>query len=159
MARRFNFRYETLLKIRRQREDQHKRLVGERLRQITESRHRLQSLHGQIQDEEDAIRSGQGTGTIDLQQVIRHRHWLGHLHKSVLDTEASIRTLEARLAQERAALAEAMKQRKILEKLKERRLERHMQEQDREESRAADDLTTVRFVYRESVALDEQDER
>lgn len=147
MARRFVFRYETLLKIRRQHEDRHKRIVAERLGQIAAARDRLSALQGQIADEEAAIRAGQDAGTIDMQQLIRHRHWLGHLHKSALETQASIRALEARLAQERAALAEAVKQRKILDKLKERRLERHLQEQDRQETRADDDLTAVRFVH------------
>lgn len=147
MARRFVFRYETLLKIRRQREDHHKRIVAERVRQITQVRDRLASLRGQIGDEEHAIRAGQEPGMVDMQQIIRHRHWLGHLHRSVLESESALRALEGRLAQERAVLAEAVKQRRILEKLKERRLDRHRQDEMRNETAAADDLTTVRFVH------------
>jgi len=49
--------------------------------------------------------------------------------------------------QERAALAEAAKQRRILEKLKEHQLERYRIEQNRQETREADDLTGVRFVF------------
>jgi flagellar FliJ protein len=147
VARRFVFRFETLLKIRRQREDHHKRIVAERVRQIVAARERLDALRQQITDEETAIRTGQQPGTLDMQQIVRHRHWLGHLHRSVLDTQAELRGLEARLAQERAALAEAVKQRRILDKLKERRLERHLQEELRRETTAADDLTSVRYVY------------
>ena len=147
MAKRFVFRYETLLKIRLQREDQHKRIVAERVRQIVAARDRLASLHQQISDEQSAIRTGQAPGTVDIQQIVRHRHWLGHLHRNVLDTVGSIRGLEGRLAQERATLAEAVKQRKILDKLKERRLERHLRDEQRQETIAADDLTTVRYVY------------
>lgn len=147
MAKRFVFRYETLLKIRRQREDQHKRIVAERVRQIVEARARLDALHQQITDEQDELRIGQGVGTVDIQQLVRHRHWIGHLHRHVLDTEGSIRVLEGRLAQERAALAEAVKQRKILDKLRERRLERHRLDEQRQETLADDDLTTVRYVY------------
>lgn len=151
MAKRFIFRYETLLKIRRQREDQHKRIVAERVRQIVAARERLSALKGQITGEEAAIRAGQEPGTVDMQQIMRHRHWLGHLHRNVLETEGAIRLLEGRLAQERAALAEVVKQRKILDKLKERRLERHLQEEQRRETNAADDLTTVRYVYGQEV--------
>jgi flagellar protein FliJ len=156
VAKRFVFRYETLLKIRRQREDQHKRIVAERVRQIVAARDRLASLHHQITDEQNAIRTGQAPGTLDIQQIVRHRHWLGHLHRNILDTEGSIRVLEGRLAQERATLAEAVKQRKILEKLRERRLERHVLDEQRQETIAADDLTTVRYVYgqTEAVALE-----
>jgi flagellar FliJ protein len=147
VAKRFVFRFETLLKIRRQREDQHKRIVAERVRQIMAARDRLTSLHQQISVEEAAIRDGQAPGTLDMQQIVRHRHWLGHLHRCMLDTEGSIRVLEGRLAQERAALAEAVKQRKILDKLKDQRLERHLHEEQRQETNAADDLTTVRYVF------------
>ncbi len=155
MAKRFTFRFETLLKIRRQREDHHKRIVAERIRQIVAAQARLSSLHEQIAGEETAIRDRQAPGTLDMQQIVRHRHWLGHLHRCVLDTEGSIRVLEGRLAQERAALAEAVKQRKILDKLKDRQLERHLQEEQRRETNAADDLTTVRYVFegREAMQL------
>ena len=48
MAKRFKFRFDTMLKIRRQREDEQKRVVAERLRQIAQtSDHRL-TLQRQI---------------------------------------------------------------------------------------------------------------
>jgi len=147
MAKRFVFRFETMLKIRRQREDEHKRIVANRLRQIRQEREQMVSLDRQIHEELAAIRLSQSPGTIDMQQVIRHRHWLGRLHKGVLDTQARLRFLEARLAQERVALAEAAKKRSVLDKLKERQWERFRLEQDRIETRAADDLTTVRYVF------------
>jgi len=147
MAKRFRFRFDTMLKIRQQREDQHKRIVADRLRQIARGRGQIEAIEGQIRDELDAIRVGQGAGTIDIQQVMRHRHWLGHLHKASLEAEARLRTLEARLSQERAQLAEAVKQRRILEKLKERQHERHRAEEERRETRESDDMTTIRYVF------------
>lgn len=159
MAKRFIFRYETLLKVRRQREDHHKRIVAERVRQIVAARERLSALREQIAEEEAAIRAGQKPGTVDMQQIVRHRHWLGHLHRNVLETEAAIRALEERLARERAVLAEAVKQRKILDKLRERRLERHLQEEQRRDMNATDDLTTVRYVYGREVGTEKCDVR
>lgn len=147
MAKRFTFRLETMLKIRRQREDRHKRIVAERLRQIVAVREQLISLDRQIMAETHAIRKGQKPGTIDLQQAIRHRNWLTHLHKAILDGQARLRFLEARLAQERAALAEAAKQRRILEKLKERQYLRYRQEEERTETKVADDQTTIRYIF------------
>lgn len=147
MARRFIFRFETLLRIRRQREDEHKRIVAARVREIQKTREQMAALDRQIQDELHAIRSGQQPGQIDMQQVVRHRHWLGRLHKAVLDGQARLRFLEARLVQERAALAEAAKQCRILEKLRERQELRHLQEQERLETRVTDDLATIRYVF------------
>jgi flagellar FliJ protein len=147
MARRFTFRFDTLLKIRRQREDEHKRIVGGRLREIAQTQLRIDAIQRQIDEEMNAIRAGQDRGTIDIQQLMRHRHWLGHLHKSGLEAEARLGYLEARLAQERAALAEAVKQRRILEKLRERQADRHQREADRQERLESDELATVRYVF------------
>jgi flagellar export protein FliJ len=125
------------------------------LRQIEKVRERMAALDRQIHDEVNAIRAGQEQGAIDIQQVMRHRHWLGHLHKGVLEAEARERFLEARLAQERAVLAEAGKRRRILEKLKERQWARHMAEEERRETRENDDLSTARYLFgrREGKAL------
>lgn len=147
MAKRFCFRFETLLRIRRQREDEHKRIVAARVGQIRQVKERMNSLDQQIHDELQAIRESQSPGRIDMHQVVRHRHWLGCLHKAVLEGQAQLRGLEAQLAQERVALAEAAKQRRILDKLKERQSRRFQEELDRQETRAADDMAGLRFVY------------
>lgn len=147
MAKRFRFRFETMLKIRRQREDQHKRIVAERIRQIRQVERERVSLERRIAENMEAIRQSQAGGTIDLQQAIRHRNFLTHLHRAALEAESQRRGLEARLAQERQALAEAAKQCRVLDKLKEHQWDRHRREQERIEQNAADDLNTVRFVY------------
>lgn len=147
MARRFRFRFATMLKIRRQREDEQKRIVAERLRQIGQTRDHRDVLLRQIREEADAIRQSQACGSIDIQQVMRHRHWLGHLHRGVLEAESRLRFLEARLAQERAVLAEAVKQRKILEKLRDRQWQRHARAEGVREMKEGDELATVRYVF------------
>jgi flagellar protein FliJ len=147
MAKRFKFRFGTMLKIRKQREDEQKRVVAARLRQIAQVRDQRQALQHQIQAEIDAIRTSQARGAIDIQQVMRHRHWLGHLHKGVLEADARTRFLEARLAQERVVLAEAVKQRRILEKLRERQWVRYQTEESRRETRENDEMSTVRYVF------------
>jgi len=147
MAKRFTFRFETLLRVRRQREDEWKRVVAARLREIRSVREQMAALQKQIQDELQAIRTSQSPGTLDMQQVVRHRYWLGRLHKGVLDAQGRLHYLEAQLAQERACLAEAAKQRRILGKLKERLRERHLAEQNRIDTQQADDMASIRFVF------------
>lgn len=147
MAKRFAFRFETLLKIRRQREDHHKRVVADRLRQISLAQGQIGRLDQQIAEEMVAIRAGRGPGMLDIQQAIRHRHWLGHLHKCVLEEQSKLRVLEGRLAQERAVLAEAVKQRRILEKLKERQHQRHVAAEEKRETQQLDEMATMRYVY------------
>lgn len=147
MARQFQFRFETMLKLRRQREDEQKRVVADRLRQISQVRAQLDSLQRQIEQETQAVRHAASGGTIDLQQMVRHRHWIGHLHKGTLEAQARLRFLEARLAQERTQLAEAAKQRRVLEKLREHQYERYTDELNRRETRELDELATIRFAF------------
>lgn len=147
MAKRFIFRFETMLKLRRQQEDHHKRIVGARMTQIAEVRDQIARLEQQARDETDDIRQRTAQGTIDLTQLVRHRHWLGQLNRNTLDAQTRLRTLEARLAQERVQLAEAVKRRRILEKLRERQAEQHQKEADRRETRELDEIGTMRFGW------------
>ncbi|NLX13314.1 MAG: flagellar export protein FliJ [Phycisphaerales bacterium] len=147
MAKRFVFRLETLLKIRQQREEWQQRIVAGRLRQIQETRRRIADLEQRMHAGQEAVRDSQRRGRIDLQQAMHYRHWIGHLHKNVLETQSHLGYLEAELVRERAALSEAAKQRKILDKLKERQWQRHLRGEDRREVNEADELATVRFVF------------
>ena len=147
MAKRFIFRFETMLKVRQQRENEHKRVVADRIRQITQVREQIAAIEQQIEEQTNALRRGTSGGTIDLQQTVRHRHWLGHLHKGTLELQATLRFLEARLAHERAQLAESAKQRRVLEKLKEHQSGRYLAQEQRRETRELDELSTMRFVY------------
>jgi flagellar protein FliJ len=148
LARRFRYRFETLLKIRAQREEHHQRVVAERLRQITGVRAQLAALGRQIEEEVDTIRSAQAPGRLDLQGAMRHRHWLSHLNRAELETQGRLGFLEARLAQERAVLAEAMKQRRILEKLKERQAERHRLAEELRGRKEADEMAIARYAFK-----------
>jgi len=147
MAKRFVFRLETLLRIRQQREERHQRIVAGRLRQIQQAQRQITDLERQMRAGQEAIRAGQRPGRIDLQQALHYRHWIGHLHKNVLETQGHLGYLEAELVRERVALAEAARQRKILDKLKERQWQRYRRGEDRREVNEADEMATVRFVF------------
>lgn len=147
MAKRFVFRLETLLKIRRQREDRQKRVVAERLRQISRIQGEIASFERQIGRQIDAMRVDASGSSLDVQNLVRNRHWLSHLQRGRLEADGHLRLLEARLAQERAVLANAAKEKKILEKLKEHQQTRYAKELDYREQAASDELSTVRFVF------------
>ena len=136
-----------MLKLRRQREDQQKRVVADRLAQIVTVEQELAQLADLTQQGIEAVRSMQQDSRLDIEQTMVQRRWVTHLQQSAINARARMRELEIRLAQERTVLAEASKQRRIIEKLKERQMERHHQEELRAETRMADDLTTTRYVF------------
>ncbi len=140
MAKQFEFRLETVLKLRKQDEDAAKRVVAERLREIRGVEAEITGLRGQIAQQLDAFRETNAAGQLDMTQISRHRFWLTHLDRGVLLGQHRLAELHGELAKERAALAEARKRVRILEKLKERQYERYRKELDRAEAIENDEI-------------------
>lgn len=156
MAGRFAFRFETLLRLRKQREDERKRVVAARLRQIGDLMERRNNLLTAIDGQTDSLRSALRGGTVDVDQVRWGRHWLTHLRRGVLDTDAELSGQRAMLAQERATLVEARKDTEVLARLRERRLEAWNVEAARREQIESDEMNTLRFAH---ASLTESEDR
>lgn len=147
MATRFTFRFETLLKLRKQREGQCQRVVAARLRQIVTLQARRAKLEEQIARQADDFRRSLGAGSLDVEEVRLSRHWLLKLRERVLQAEAELAGQHAVLAQERAALAEARKTSKILETLRERQHSTFAAQLQRREQQELDELNMTRFAH------------
>jgi flagellar protein FliJ len=147
MGKRYTFRLEPLLKLRRQREDEKKRAVAARLVQIGALEQRRQALLGEIRDQAQLMRTWLSGGSLELNDVRLGRHWLLRLQRGVLETEALMSTQRALLAQERAELTEARKNTKVLERLKERRRAAYLAMLNRREQADLDDLNVTRFAH------------
>jgi len=147
MAKAFRFRLEPVLKLRRHREDECKRTVALTLRGIADLRAEKAMIHEQIHAQVDRIRSGAQVGAVSPVDLSRHRYWLTHLQRAVLDIDGRVRTLEARLAQERAELAESARQRKVLTTLAERQRERFTKALARVERKEADEVATTMYLF------------
>ncbi len=145
MAAPFRFRLRTILKLRKQKENEHKRIVAVRVRELNGIRQRADRIQQQIRQETDAVRAERSTGVLSIQDIGRHRHWLTHLQRSLLDTYNQARSTEAILAQERSELASASREAKAVEKLKERQKKRHDEELRRKEDRELDEIAVIRF--------------
>lgn len=153
MAKRFKFRLETVLKIRRQREDEAKRAVAERLRQITSVHDEIESLQRQIGREIGAFRQSHAIGRIDTDKIVNHRHWLIHLDQGVLLARSRLGELETELAKERSTLAEARKRVRALEKLEERQRARYMKRLSRAEAVENDEIGNALHLRRQRAVL------
>jgi flagellar protein FliJ len=154
MAKRFRFRLDTVLKVRKQREDVCRRAVADRLRQIAAVQAEIGSLQHQIGEEIGAFRQVHSVGRLDMTQIVRQRHWLIHLHQGVLMAQASLGDLHKKLEEDRRVLVEARKQTRVLEKLKERQIERHQKETARAEAIENDEIGNVLYA-RQMVAVTE----
>jgi flagellar export protein FliJ len=146
MAKKYTFRFETLLRLRRQREDEHKRIVSRRLNEIRLLQQRQDTLLLRIHDQSELTRDALRDRQIDVDLLKFGRHWLIRLRRGVLDTEAQIAAQKAILAQERSSLREALKHRRILSELKERRYRRFTATEARREQAELDETSVIRFA-------------
>ncbi len=146
MAKKYKYLFETLLRLRRQREDEQKRIVSHRLNDIRRLQERQDTLLQRINDQSDLTRDALRDRQIDVDLLKFGRHWLIRLRRGVLETEAEIAAQKAILAQERSTLREALKHRRILSGLKERRYLRFSVAEARREQAELDETSVIRFA-------------
>ena len=146
MAALFVFRFETLLRLRKQREDEKKRLVATRLRLIGEVRRRQDELTRSLEEQTRTLRASLRDSSVDVDQLRWGRHWLSHLRRGVLEADGELATHRALLAHERGRLVEARKDKEVLAHLKELRREAYLAEASRREQREVDEINALRFA-------------
>ena len=146
MAKRFSFPLEAVLKVRKQHQDEKKRTVAERLREVSRLQSNLMSLNEQIASESRKTCDNAVHAHLDVSEMSRRRFWISHLQRGLLETEFQIRALERQLDKDRQVLAEATKECKVVEKLKERKFEEYSEEMQRQETLEADELAINRYL-------------
>ncbi len=152
MATQFKFRLEPLLRLRVQAEKTKQRIVARRLVAISEGQRRMEEIATQERDERARLREASGPGSMSVDEVMASRGWIGRLQRDRWAMGAQIAAHEKQLLIEREALADAAKQRKILEKLRERRLAEYRMRMNRAEDRFLDETASGQFVRSASAA-------
>jgi flagellar FliJ protein len=143
VARRFQFRLETVLRLRREREQAQQRVVAERVRLLSAAQGRLRAAGDQLIDAVAAARGDRGVGRLDVTQIARQRFWIGHLQRIVMEEEQSSHEIAHRLVAERRRLTELARDRRAIEKLRERQERRHRDEFARVERIELDEVATI----------------
>ena len=149
MAKRFNFRLETVLKLRKQNEEKKQRALAERLREMSTLQDHLMGLNSQIASERRVAGSFAVHAHLDVPAMSKRRFWVSHLQRGVLDTESQIRKLEESVLEDRHALAEAAQEFKIVETLRSKQQQEHDQMQARQETIEADEIALQYHTHRQ----------
>lgn len=165
MAKRFKFRLTTLRKLRKQRQDECRRVVGARLRQVTGAEEQLDGFGDQLALQTAAMRRlasppadvGEGAAqaatvwTVDLTAVRRHRAYTNQLRAGIVAGQQQLASLKVELSKQQAVLGEATKQVRILDKLEERQRRRHELAVSRAEVAQSDEIA-AQFARRNALA-------
>ena len=138
------------MKLRKQKEDENKRAVAQRVREMTKLRDHLMTLNEQIAAEIRKARANAVHTHLDTSDLSKRRFWISHLQRGVLETEFQMRSMEKQLTADRTVLAEASKEYKVIETLRDKRLQAYRHEQERLETIEADEMAVSQFVRRQS---------
>ncbi len=138
------------MKLRKQKEDENRRAVAERVREMTALQDHLMTLNEQIASEIRRARENAVQAHLDTSDMSKRRFWIAHLQRGVLETESRMRNLDKQLTVDRTVLAEASKEYKVIETLRDKRFQAHNREQERLETIEADEIAVIRFVRRQS---------
>jgi len=145
MANRHVFRFEALLRLRKRIEDEKKRVVASRLREIVSLERRQSLLRQQIDLQTQALREASQDQPVDVDEMKWSRHWLTRLRIGVLEAEAELAAHRAMLAQERLNLVDARRDHEVLERLRERQREAFLAEASKREQTENDEISVMRF--------------
>lgn len=130
-------------------EDQRKQEFGQAVSALEQERERLSRLEAQrsqtISSFREEIREGINPGRTNA-----HNNFLRWLKESIHKQANRVRQAEAEVERRRAVLAEAMKERKMLETLKDKHYTEFVYEQNLAEQKTADEIVSFRHGSKEN---------
>lgn len=135
----FAFKLKSVLRHREIIEQQKQRDYALVLAQFKDLEDQLKALNQTMQETNDDVRQNHLTGRLDVSFITAHRRFLMGMQRKAIDLVAAMAKAQREVEVARAALAEAAKQRKVLEQLRETQHERWKQELSRKEMIAADE--------------------
>ena len=136
----FVFKLAGVLKQRLHVERQRQRDLAERQGHLTSLQQELRQLNERVQSTNDDVRSNHLTGALDMSFLAAHRRFLAAMQRGAVEIVQRMAVAQKQVDEALAALAEAAKQRKAIEKLREKQFERWRAEQDRKETAELDEV-------------------
>lgn len=144
--KKFRFRLQTLLRLRRQQEDEKKRAVGVLLTRINEFQQQAVQMAADIKREGENLKQQYQHGTLEMDWIAHYHRYVNHIRQSIQQRVQTIAQVQQQLAQARGELADAARQTKILEKLREKQKDRFDAELNRRERVQQDEIATAAFL-------------
>lgn len=148
----FQFRFESLLSLRRMARDERAAALG----QAMEARNKLQGWIDELKAEIDQIkRSRMGIGVLDADQILASASNEASLRSILAGYESDLLKVDEEVERRREALTVADQAVRVLEKLRERKHEQHQQALLELEAKVLDEVATAGTVLRAITSPDE----
>src|SRR3954451_12447200 len=137
---RFAFKIEGVIRQRKLVEQEKMRAVATCLKHQSDCEAELSRLHDNVRRITDDLRQNHLTGVLDMGFLAAHRRYMIAMQRQAMGIAQKIAVAQQRVTEARLALAEAAKQRKVMEKLREKHQERWRAEQAAKEFRELDEI-------------------
>lgn len=140
--KRFQFRLESLLRLRRHERDLRRQELGQVVQAVSTLERQKLGIERRRHAELMLLRETTGPGSLDVDRILDARRFVGLLQARSRMAESQREALEQEIEQRRAATVEADRAVRALEKLRQRRWLRHRQDAQREENRQLDEAAS-----------------
>jgi len=147
----FEFQLEGVLKHRKNIEHERQRLLAVVQAQMNDLQRQLRQLDEEVKQAGLELRQNHLVGVIDLNYLAAHRRFAGAMRRKGIELVQRMALVQRQLDEARLQLAEAAKQRKIIEKLREKQLERWRDKIARAEASQQDEIG-MQLAYRQFAA-------
>jgi len=137
---RFKFQLEGVLEHRKNIEDEKQRALAAIQMQMQKLKDELQDLDRVARGATADLRENRLTGQLDMSFLAAHRRFTGSVQRKAVAIVQKMALVQREIDSARAALSEAAKQRKIIEKLREKQLSRWKEQRSRAENEELDDI-------------------
>jgi len=136
----FVFKLEGVLRQRKHIEQQKQRELAQKQRQLVEVRTHLRQLQEKVQQANQDVRTNRLVGRLDMQFLAAHRRFLAGMQRQGVEIMQRIALAQRAADEAQAALADAARQRKVIEKLREKQFARWRAEMERRELAQLDEI-------------------
>ena len=150
--RRFTFRLENVLNIRRKQEEGVQRQFAVKRAELLHIENNINNLGDKMH--RFMAQNQLGEGSFTVMEVLAVDNYISRLEHEIRGLEMLRKEKEQEVSAILALLHEAKRTRKVIENLKERQLERHREELDREEAGELDDINQNISRSRETLIID-----
>ena len=140
----FNYRLQNILNLMVNFEEQAKQNFAERRRILTDEEERLENLTAKQEQLENYARELR-TGDIDIKKIIENKYEQKYVEDEIKKQKVKVNVARKNLEAARVRMEDAVKERKIHEKLRENAFEDFVEEESAKELMVIDGLTS--YVY------------
>ena len=154
----FKFQLEGALRQRKQLERMKQREMAIVQAEMNRLQEQLRALDSTVQTATADVRTNRLTGVLDMAFLAGHRRFMIATQRQSMELVQKMALVQRQLDEARAAVAEAAKQRKIIEKLREKQFERWKAELSRKELAEQDEVSMQLSYWHGNDDSDETEE-